>query len=383
MELVGSWRKVMPYMAMVFLQFGYAGLFLLSVASLRQGMSHYVLVVYRNAIAAAAMAPFALWFERKTRRKMTLSLFYKIVALALLEPVLDQNFFYIGARNTSASFSSALTNVLPAVTFVNAILIRMERINIKERRSQAKIAGTVITVGGALLMVLFRGPVLNFPWTKHAGSHVVADTANHSSGCWLLGIVMILLSSFCWSAFFILQSHTLRSYPSELSLTTMICVMGVVQSGVVALVMERDTKAWAIGFDMRLVTAAYSGIMCSGVAYYLQGIVIQERGPVFVTAFCPLCMIIVTVLGSFILSEVITLGRITGAMIIVVGLYALIWGKSKDHVNQVERNDNFEKHNSFELPFTTTTITKASNLDMTITVAACSNESPMENQLTK
>ncbi|XP_037458946.1 WAT1-related protein At1g44800-like [Triticum urartu] len=383
MELVGSWRKVMPYMAMVFLQFGYAGLFLLSVASLRQGMSHYVLVVYRNAIAAAAMAPFALWFERKTRRKMTLSLFYKIVALALLEPVLDQNFFYIGARNTSASFSSALTNVLPAVTFVNAILIRMERINIKERRSQAKIAGTVITVGGALLMVLFRGPVLNFPWTKHAGSHVVADTANHSSGCWLLGIVMILLSSFCWSAFFILQSHTLRSYPSELSLTTMICVMGVVQSGVVALVMERDTKAWAIGFDMRLVTAAYSGIMCSGVAYYLQGIVIQERGPVFVTAFCPLCMIIVTVLGSFILSEVITLGRITGAMIIVVGLYALIWGKSKDHVNQVERNDNFEKHNSFELPFTTTTITKASNLDMTITVAACSKESPMENQLTK
>jgi drug/metabolite transporter (DMT)-like permease len=51
------------------------------------------------------------------------------------------------------------------------------------------------------------------------------------------------------------------------------------------------------------------GIMCSGVAYYVQGIVIQERGPVFVTAFSPLCMIIVTVLGSFILSEVITLGR--------------------------------------------------------------------------
>jgi hypothetical protein len=49
--------------------------------------------------------------------------------------------------------------------------------------------------------------------------------------------------------------------------------------------------------------------MCSGVAYYVQGIVIKERGPVFVTAFSPLCMIIVTVLGSFILSEVVTLGR--------------------------------------------------------------------------
>lgn len=50
------------------------------------------------------------------------------------------------------------------------------------------------------------------------------------------------------------------------------------------------------------------GIICSGVAYYVQGIVIKERGPVFVTAFSPLCMIIVTVLGS-ILSEVVTLGR--------------------------------------------------------------------------
>ena len=56
----------------------------------------------------------------------------------------------------------------------------------------------------------------------------------------------------------IFQSHTLRSYPSELTLTTLLCGMGVMQSGAVALVMERDMKAWAIGFDMRLFTAVYS-----------------------------------------------------------------------------------------------------------------------------
>lgn len=364
MELAGRWRKLMPYMAMVFLQFGFAGMFLISVASLRQGMSHYVLVVYRNAVAAVIMAPFALWFERKTRPKMTLSLFYKILALGLLEPVLDQNFFYMGAKNTSATFSSALTNVLPAVTFVNAILLRMERISINERRSQAKIAGTMITVAGAAVMILFSGPVVNFPWSRHGSSHsAVADGTSHSSGRMLMGIFMILFSCFCWSLFFILQSYTLRSYPSELSLTTLICAMGVAQSGALALVMERDIKAWAIGFDMRLFTAVYSGIMCSGVAYYVQGIVIQERGPVFVTAFSPLCMIIVTVLGSFILSEVITLGRLIGAIIIVVGLYALIWGKSNDHVVQVVREDSFDKHKVFELPFTATNITKASNLE--------------------
>ena len=63
-----------PYLAMIFLQFGYAGMYIISVASLKQGMNHYVLVVYRNAVAAAVIAPFALWFERSI--SLLLSLFH-------------------------------------------------------------------------------------------------------------------------------------------------------------------------------------------------------------------------------------------------------------------------------------------------------------------
>uniref|UniRef100_A0A0A9FSW2 WAT1-related protein n=1 Tax=Arundo donax TaxID=35708 RepID=A0A0A9FSW2_ARUDO len=112
--------------------------------------------------------------------------------------------------------------------------------------------------------------------------------------------------------------------------------MGSLMSGAVALVAERgNTKAWVIGFDTRLFTAVYAGIVCSGVAYYVQGLVSRQRGPVFVTAFNPLCMIITAVMGSIILKEEISLGSVIGAVIIVVGLYALMWGKSKDHVNQV------------------------------------------------
>jgi hypothetical protein len=53
----------------------------------------------------------------------------------------------------------------------------------------------------------------------------------------------------------------------------------------------------------------FQGVVCSGVAFYVQGLVTQVRGPVFVTAFQPLCMIITAVLGSTILKEDITLGR--------------------------------------------------------------------------
>lgn len=49
--------------------------------------------------------------------------------------------------------------------------------------------------------------------------------------------------------------------------------------------------------------------MASAVAYYVQGLCMRVKGPVFATAFSPLVMIIVAVMGSVILSENIYLGR--------------------------------------------------------------------------
>lgn len=53
-----------PYFAMISLQFGYAGMNIITKVSLNRGMSHYVLVVYRHAFATAVIAPFAFIFER-------------------------------------------------------------------------------------------------------------------------------------------------------------------------------------------------------------------------------------------------------------------------------------------------------------------------------
>lgn len=48
--------------------------------------------------------------------------------------------------------------------------------------------------------------------------------------------------------------------------------------------------------------------MASSISYYVQGIVMKKRGPVFATAFSPLMMVIVAVMGSFVLAEKIFLG---------------------------------------------------------------------------
>ena len=51
------------------------------------------------------------------------------------------------------------------------------------------------------------------------------------------------------------------------------------------------------------------GVICSGLGYYLGGIIMKQKGPVFVTAFNPLSMVIVAFLGSIVLSEQLNLGR--------------------------------------------------------------------------
>jgi len=323
-----------PYIAMISLQFGYAGMNIITKVSLNHGMSHYVLVVYRHAFATISIAPFALILERKVRPKMTWSVFWQIFVLALLGPVIDQNFYYMGLKFTSPTFSCAMSNILPAMTFVMAVIFRMEKLHMKKLRCQAKVAGTLVTVAGAMLMTLYKGPIMELVWTKHMHTQSAdspAASADPSSSTWLLGSMFLIIATLAWASLFVLQAHTLKQYSAQLSLTTLICFVGTLQAVVVTFVMERKPSVWQIGFDMNLLAAAYAGIVTSSIAYYVQGLVIQKRGPVFASAFSPLMMIIVAIMGSFILAEKIYLGGVLGGVLIVVGLYSVLWGKYKEH----------------------------------------------------
>lgn len=336
--MAGSGRfleKAKPYIAMICLQFGYAGMNIITKVSLNRGMSHYVLVVYRHAFATAVIAPFAILLERKVRPKITFTMFMQIFVLGLLGPVIDQNFYYAGLKFTSPTFSCAMSNMLPAMTFVMAVLCRMEKVNIRKVRCQAKVVGTIVTVAGAMLMTLYKGRVVQMVWSNyiHPASSYDASNASqaNSDKDWVKGSILLIIATLAWASFFILQAITLRKYTAQLSLTTLVCFLGTLQSIAVTFVMEHKPQAWNIGFDMNLLAAAYAGIVSSGIAYYVQGLVMQKRGPVFVTAFSPLMMIIVAIMGSFILAEKIYVGGVLGAALIVVGLYSVLWGKYKEY----------------------------------------------------
>ncbi|KAI0527547.1 hypothetical protein KFK09_003151 [Dendrobium nobile] len=337
-----------PYAAMISLQFGYAGMNIITKLSLNHGMSHYVLVVYRHAFAALSIAPFALILERKVRPKITFTIFMQIFILGLLGPVIDQNFYYAGLKFTSPTFSCAMSNMLPAMTFIMAVIFRMEKVDLKKVIYQAKLVGTLVTVAGAMLMTLYKGPIVELFWTKHvhasadapagAAAAAAAAVADATDKEWVKGCICLIIATLAWASLFVLQAATLKNYTAQLSLTTLVCFMGTLQAIVVTLVMEKNnSSAWRIGWDMNLLAAAYAGIVTSSIAYYVQGRVIEKKGPVFASVFSPLMMIVVAVMGSFILAEKIYLGGVIGAVLIVGGLYSVLWGKYKESKEKKEK----------------------------------------------
>jgi hypothetical protein len=76
-------------------------------------------------------------------------------------------------------------------------------VRIKEIRSQAKVVGTLVTLGGALLMTVYKGPVIGLPWSQKTSQH--GSTAASSDKHWVTGTLLLLVGCVSWSAFYVLQ----------------------------------------------------------------------------------------------------------------------------------------------------------------------------------
>lgn len=186
---------------------------------------------------------------------------YWCLILYICRPVIDQNFYYAGLNYTSPTFSCAMSNILPAMTFVLALIFRMEKVDMKRVRCQAKVAGTLVTVAGAMLMTIYKGAIVISSGSHGHDEHMVEapmSGADPSDKDWLKGSIFVIIATLAWAALFIIQAFTLTRYPAPLSLTTLICFVGTLQSIVVTLCLEHAPSAWNIGFDMNLFTAAYS-----------------------------------------------------------------------------------------------------------------------------
>ena len=81
---------------------------------------------------------------------------------------------------------------------------RLEKVKIKSIRSQAKLVGTIATVGGAMIMTLIKGPILELFWVKQRADHA-QQRSDISLQHTIKGSIMITIGCFSWACFMILQ----------------------------------------------------------------------------------------------------------------------------------------------------------------------------------
>lgn len=96
------------------------------------------------------------------------------------------------------------SRITRATTFTKIFsCYRLENVNVRRIHSQAKVLGTIVTVGGAMAMTMFDGPMLNLPWTNHKLHHESAKPEHNQIS--IKGAVMISSGCVSWSSFIILQ----------------------------------------------------------------------------------------------------------------------------------------------------------------------------------
>lgn len=82
----------------------------------------------------------------------------------------------------------------------------MEKVHIKKLRCQAKVVGTLVTVAGAMLMTLYKGPIM--AWSRSVHAHQAANaTAGSADKDWLMGCIFLIVATFAWASLFVLQVY--------------------------------------------------------------------------------------------------------------------------------------------------------------------------------
>ncbi|RVX10515.1 WAT1-related protein [Vitis vinifera] len=323
------------------------GLITLSKAAMRRGMSDYVFVVYSNALAVPVLFLCSLLFHRRrSPPPLTPSILCRIFLLGLVSCSL-QMLKFIGIGYSSPTLASAMTNLIPAFTYVLAIVTRMEKLDLKVKSSRAKCLGTLVSVAGALLITIYKGPGIEFASTTPSmlNHNLLLPRSN-----WIIGGFLTAAAAFMVAVLLVFQR-----LPAELIVTLISHIFATMQSSLVSLIAERDPSAWRLRLDMELIAVGYSGIFVVALRGAVYAWVLHQKGPVFVAMFKPAGIVIAVIMGvtflgissilagmilSFELSDIMIframimkpffLDIVIGAAIIALGFYTVVWGKAKE-----------------------------------------------------
>ncbi|KAI6695427.1 hypothetical protein NL676_023137 [Syzygium grande] len=346
----------MPFLAMVIVQVGYAGMSFISKLAMDDGMNPFVLITYRQIIATVATAPFAFFLERKTRPKITVPILFHIFLSSLTGAFMSQVFFFLGLNDSSPIITGAMTNTLPAMTFVFALIFKQESFSIKTKAGRAKVVGTLLCVGGAMLLSFYHGHTIagsNSGINWNYAEKMTDKRSTHKSHS-ILGPCLLFCSASSWALWFIIQAKLSPTFPAPYTTTTLMCLMASIECSIVGAATECNAVAWSLRSMIRLITVFYAGIVSSALVFCIMSWCVHRKGPLYTSVFSPLLLVMSTLLSWALLGEKLYVGTLVGAVFVIFGLYLVLWGKAKEAerariTNEVEAAAEYRKKEDSEL----------------------------------
>ncbi|XP_061356408.1 WAT1-related protein At3g30340-like [Gastrolobium bilobum] len=332
MKSCDEWK---PFLVMIAIDFSLTIVNILLKKVLEEGMDHLVLITYRLLISTIFLVPLSYFWERNGRPRLTFRISCFLFFSAIVGASVTQYLFLLGIQYTSATFACAFVNMVPVITFIMALPFGLETVNIKCNSGKAKILGAFVCIGGALLLTLYKGKPL-FDYSNYQSvapeamrSTMKQDSTTRMTEKWTIGVIALILGTSFWSSWFILQSNIGKRYPCQYSSTAIMTFFGAIQSAILGLSTGRNLSKWVLKGKIQIITVLYSGMVGSGFCYVGMSWCVKKRGPVFTAAFSPLVQIMAAMIDIPVLHEQLHLGSVMGSMLVMIGLYILLWGKSK------------------------------------------------------
>ncbi|XP_076897462.1 WAT1-related protein At3g28050-like [Bidens hawaiensis] len=325
------YRDVLLLVAMVTIECNNVGLNTLYKAATLQGMSHHVFVVYSYAFGAFLLLP-APFVSSKLRvlPPMNISIISKVGLMGIIGCA-SQIMGYTGIIYSSPTLASAISNILPAFTFILAIIFRMETLSLSNKSFRAKLVGTIVSIAGAFVVTLYKGPkLISSLWSSPSNSPLVSLGTSQPN--WALGGLFLTAEYTLLPLCYIVHTQIMKEYPAELVVVFFYDLIVSLLAAIVGAFIEQDSSAWKIKPDIALASILCSGMigLCLNISVHTWAL--RLKGPLFVAMFKPLSIAIAVVMGVMFLGDDLYLGSVIGATIISIGFYTVMWGKAKEVV---------------------------------------------------
>ncbi|KAK7293321.1 hypothetical protein RJT34_16184 [Clitoria ternatea] len=362
------YKEVAPFCALVAAQFTEVGVNILFKEATAKGLSYYAFILYSFTLSTLILLlPFAFIFPRSTGLpSLNLSILTKVFSLGFIA-CSAQLCGYKGIEFSSPTLASTMANLLPAFIFILAVFSgeyhvfihkqkvssvinlefdrikcltdRMERADLRSSSTQAKIIGSIASIAGALIVVLYEGPkILN----------VASPSPNFPLGSsqrnWLLGGFLLAVAYTLMSIWYIVLTHIIKLYPAEMIVAFLCNLCATIIAAPVCFLAEQNLSNWRLKPDITLVAVLYSAFFSTFFSTVVYTWGVHIKGPVYVSIFKPLSVAIAAAMSAIFLGEALYLGSVIGAIILCIGFYAVIWGKAREE--ELHEDENYSLSNS-------------------------------------